>query len=340
MAQGRTNLGKLQLGREAAQGTPVAATTIWRGAASFIEDQRLVKIVEEMVGILGGTNRSYIPELLAAISLADTEATFEQFPHLLVAGWGMSPSGSQDGTGSDYIYSQNIPTTSTASMTGRTYTLRGGDDHEAEIMELSFCSEFTLKTAIREAWKMGGTLMGRQATAGAFTGALSLPSVEEMLAQRTKVYLDAIGGTFGTTQVANQVIGAEISVKTGLKVQFTMDGNLYFTQILAADPEISGKLAFLHDSGSDGAAGEKLNWRNETPRKLQLKCEGSALQTPGTTYSAKTGIINLPIKWTKFSTLEAKDGANIVNGEFISKYDETAATAGQFIWVNELAILP
>jgi len=84
MAQGRVGLGKLQLGRETTPGTSVAATTVWRGAASFIEDQRLVKIVEEMVGILGGTNRSYIPELLAGVKLSETEATFEQFPYLLV----------------------------------------------------------------------------------------------------------------------------------------------------------------------------------------------------------------------------------------------------------------
>jgi hypothetical protein len=340
MAQGRQNLGKIQLGREVTPGTPVAATTIWRGAASSIEDQRLVKLVEEMVGYLNIKDRTYIPELMAGISLADTEATFEQFPHLLVAGWGMSPTGVQDGTGSDYIYTATIPTTSTTSMTGRTYSLRGGDDHEAEIVEYVFCSEFSLKGAIREAVKMGGTLMGRQVAASSFTGALSLGSVEEMLAQKAKIYLDAIGGTFGTTQAASTVVGFEVSVKTGIKVQFTMDGTLYFTKLLQADPEISGKLSFLHDTGADGAAGVKLDWRNETPKKLQLKIEGAALQTPGTTYSMKTQIVNLPIFWQKVGALEYKDGATLVSADFVSGYNATANTAGQFITANELSVLP
>src|SRR5215216_1931009 len=159
MAQGRIGLGKLQLGKESTPGTSVAATTVWRGAGSFIEDQRLVKMVEEMVGILGGTNRSYIPELMAGIKLADTELTFQQFAYLLVmSGW-CSATGVQDGTGTDYIYTATVPTTSTNSMTGKTYSFRGGDDHEVELMEYGFSPEFTIQGAIREAAKMGAVIM-------------------------------------------------------------------------------------------------------------------------------------------------------------------------------------
>jgi hypothetical protein len=340
MAQGRKNLGKIQLGREVTPGTPVAGTTVWRGAASSIEDQRLVKVVEEMVGYLNIKDRTYIPELLAGISLAETEATFEQFPHLLVAGWGMSPSGVADGVGSDYIYTATVPTTSTPSMTGRTLTVRGGDDHEAEIVEYVFCSEFTLKGALRDAVKMGGTLVGRQVQASTFTGALSLPSVEEMLAQKAKIYLDAIGGTFGSTQVASTVVGFELTVKTGIVVQFTMDGTLYFTKLLQGDPEISGKVSFLHDTGAAGASGVKLDWRNETAKKLQIKIEGAALSIAGTTYSVKTQIINLPIRWTKVGALEYGDAGTMVSGEFVSGYNATANTACEFITVNELSVLP
>src|SRR3954470_2624069 len=130
MAQGRTNLGKIQLGREVTPGTSVAATTVWRSAASSIEDQRVVQYVEEMVGILGGTNRSYVSELLAGIKLEQTELTFEQFQYILAMGFGGAVSGSADGAGTDYIYTTNVPTTSTNSMTGRTFSIRGGDDAE------------------------------------------------------------------------------------------------------------------------------------------------------------------------------------------------------------------
>lgn len=339
MAQGRTNLGKLQLGKETTPGTSVAATTVWRGAASFIEDQRVVSIVEEMVGILGGTNRSYIPELMAGIKLSSTEATFEQLPYLLVMSGFCTASGTQDGTGSDYIYTATVPTTSTLSMTGKTYSFRGGDDHEAELMEYGFCSEFTIKGAVREAVMVEGTLLGRQAAASSFTGALSLPTVDEALVQKSKVYLDDVSGSYGTTQVSSTVVGFEVKVKTGIVPLFTMDGTLYFTKLLQADPEITGKVTFLHDTGASGSSGEKSKWRAETPRLLQIKVDGPAAGTPGTTYSAKELIVNLPIKWTKFAALERADGGNQISGEFVSKYDATKGDAGQFIVVNELTAL-
>jgi hypothetical protein len=339
MAQGRFGLGKLQLGRETTPGTSVAATSVWRGAGSFIEDQRLVKYVEEMVGILGGTNRSYIPEIMAGIKLASTELTAQQFVYLLVmSGW-CSATGVADGVGTDFIYTGTVPTTSTNSMTGKTYSFRGGDDHEAELMEYGFCSEWSLKGAVREASMMDGVIMGRQAAASSFTGSLTLPTVHELMTSAGKLYIDDVSGTFGTTQVASQIIGYEIKVKTGLKPQFTMDGQLYFTTILSADPEITGKVTFLHDAAVDGASGEKSKWRSETPRLLQIKLEGAAVTTPGTTYSKETVIANLPIKWDKFSALEGKDGATLCTGEFTCKYDETAATSGEFIVVNELSAL-
>jgi hypothetical protein len=340
MAQGRANLGKIQLGRETTPGTSVAATTVWRGAASSIEDQRVVNYVEEMVGILGGTNRSYISELLAGIKLEQTELTFEQFQYILAMAFGGPVSGSADGAGTDFIYTTNVPTTSTASMTGRTFSVRGGDDAEVELMEYGFAAEFSLKVAIREAWKIEASIIGRQAAVSSFTGAIGLPVVTEALAGGTKVYLNAVSGDYGDTQVSSQVVGAEIKIKTGLYPQFTLDGQLYFTTILRSDPEITGKLTFLHDTAALGAAGEKLNWRNETPRLLQIKIQSPvAVGTPGTTYTYPSIIVNLPIKWDKFSALERKEGGSMVTGEFTSKYDETKDDAGAFIVVNEISTL-
>lgn len=341
MAQGRAGLQKLQMGFETTPGTSVACTSVWRGPGGMLEDQRVVSYVEELVGILGGTNRSYIAELMAGLKLASTEATFEQFPYILAMGWGGPKSGTQDGTGSDYIYATSVPTTTTNSMTGKTMTWRTGDDHEVELAEYMFCTEFTLKAAIKEALKLEAMLLGRQVATSSFTGSLSLPSVDEALAGLGKLYLDPIGTAYGTTQVASQIIGMELKVKTGLQPQFTMDGQLYFTKILAADPEITGKVTFLHDSAVDGASGEKANWRSETPRSLRMKFEhASAVATPGTTYSKKSIIIDLPIKWNTFSALDRKDKATICTGEFTSKYDTTKGDAGSFTVVNELTALP
>ncbi len=56
---GARALRKLQFGKETTAGTNVDATTIWRGMGT-IKDEREVVFPAEDVGILGGTDRSYI----------------------------------------------------------------------------------------------------------------------------------------------------------------------------------------------------------------------------------------------------------------------------------------
>jgi hypothetical protein len=96
-------------------------------------------------------------------------------------------------------------------------------------------------------------------------------------------------------------------------------------------------ITFEHDGS---AAAQKVIWRAQTPRKIQLLCQGLALATPGTAYTYKTMIINLVGKWEKFSKLGDQDGNDIVTGTFRAKYNATAADSGQIIIVNEIAAVP
>ena len=55
-------LRKLQFGRETTAGTITTPTFIWRGMGT-IADTREVKFPQEDIGYLGGTTRSYTPQL-------------------------------------------------------------------------------------------------------------------------------------------------------------------------------------------------------------------------------------------------------------------------------------
>ena len=80
-SQGIKALRRIQLGKETDPGTAVAATAIWRGTGT-IQDNLTTVFPAEDVGILVGTDRNYIPKAEAMLSLAETEATFEQLPYL------------------------------------------------------------------------------------------------------------------------------------------------------------------------------------------------------------------------------------------------------------------
>ncbi len=323
----------LQLGRETTAGTGVAATTIWRGMGT-IEDQLELVHAEEDVGYISRLDRTYIPKLGAALSMESVPATFEQLPHLFEAGIKAVGTGAADSTGSGKIYDYPLPTTSKNTI--KTYTIEGGDDQQEEEIEYAFVEKLSLAGKAGEALTMSADWKGRQVTVSTKTGALALPVVEEILVSKGKLYIDAVSGTQGTTQVSQSLLELGLELTTGWVPVWTVDGSLVFTFAKIAAPELVATLTFEHDTN---AVAEKAAWRAQTPRLLQLKFEGSTLTTAGV-YTVKTFIANLAGKWEKFDALADQDGNDVVKGTFRARYDPTAAKFANLLVVNQLTTIP
>jgi hypothetical protein len=327
-------LRKLQFGRETTSGTISAPTFIWRGMGT-IEDKREVKFPNEDVGYLGGTSRSYIPKYEGGLLIESVPATFEMFPHILEMGIKTATPAIDGTTGSGYIYAYAFPTT--APNVIKTYTIEGGDNQEAEVMEYCHVTDFTLTGDERQVWNVGANITGRQVALQAFTGAITVPTAEEMLFQKTKLYIDAIGGSWGGTQQSNTLIAAQLSVKTGMTAKWTADGELYFSFVQTLTPEIRLRLTFEHDTPSTA---QKVNWRAQTPVLVRLDISGSTLATPGTLYSTKKCLIDLAGKWESFKKIGDRNGNDVLEGEFVARYDSTGAKFGTITVVNTLSALP
>lgn len=329
---GSRTMRKIQIGKEVTPGTGVAATTILR-LNGTLEDLREQKFSEEDVGQFSGTDRSYEVKQASSIDL-EGEATFEQLPYILNAGID-EVAGVQDGTGTDYVYTYNLPTTAVPDKA--TYTIEAGDDEGAEEIDFGIVEEFSLAGGSGEEVKLTAKLAGGNPVPSSYTGSLTLPPVDTILFGKGKVYIDAVSGNWGTTQVSNQVIGFTLKFKTGVQHRWSADGTLEPTHLGHTPPEVELEVTFEHEAS---AIAEKVNWRAMTSRLIQLKFEGPTVATPGTAYSNKTLIINLVGRWSKFSKLDENDGNDVVTGTFVGKYNATKASAGQIIVVNELASLP
>lgn len=325
----------LQLGKETTAGTAVAATTIWRGEGT-IEDQREPQWPAEDVGIIGGTDRSYIPSVQAAVSMDETPATFEQLPYLLAAGVQGVTTGTQDGTGSGYVYTYALPTTAVNSIA--TYTIEGGDNQQAEEVSYAFVSELTIAGAAGEAVTMTADWIGREATPTTKTPGLSIPDVEEILFQKAKLYIDDASGTIGTTLVSNSLVGFSLGITTGWHPTYTDGGQLTFTRadLDGESLEVTLEMTWLHDTN---AVAEKAAWRAETPRLVRLEIPGSNLATAGT-FTTKLLRIDLAGKWESFEALDEQDGNSILTATLRARYNAAAALFGEIVVVNELTALP
>jgi hypothetical protein len=339
MAAGIKRLQRIQFGKESVAGTAVVATTRWRGAGNMLDDQRKVEEIEEMIGIIDGADRDAVVQLLGMIQLNEVPMTPEQFQYLLVMGIGGSTTGSADGGGSGKVYTTNLPTT--AVPTAVPYSIEGGDNFEVEGLEYCVCTKVGISFAMGQTARMSGTLMGRQVQrlSGGFAAGATIPAVSELPAQQGKVYLDAIGGSYGGTQVSNTIIGGKIDYEFMWQPVFTMDGNLYYSYPSYVGHKVSGELTFLHDTAGAGNTGAKADFRARTPKLLRIDLIGDALTT-GATYTTKKVIIDLPIKYLNPGPLADNNGNDIVVMKFHSRYNTTAGNQGKFIVVNQITPLP
>ena len=327
-------LRKIQIGAESPQGTPVAATAIWRGFGTIEDDQDVI-LVNEDVGIVAPTDRAYIPRVHALLDMDEIEATFEQLPYIFEAGVKLvSPSADGSGTGYTYTY----PLSTTAQNTLRAYTIEGGDDQQAEEMEYGLVQKLTLSGVVGEALKMSAQWMGRQATNTTFTGALSVTAVEEILFGKTSLYIDASGGTIGTTQVSSTLLDMNLDVTTGVIPVYAADGNLYYSTHKISGDEMQVVLNMTYEHNAD-AVGQKTIWRGPTKRLIRLETTGSALTTSGT-YSSKTLRIDLAGYYTDWSKLGEQNGNDVYEVEFTGSYVADDSLFCEFLVVNELSALP
>lgn len=337
MAPGIKKLQRIQFGKETVAGTKVAATARWRGMGSTLDDQRKLEIVDELVGYMGGTDRTIITENISGLSLSATPATPEQLQYLWAMAMGGPTTGAADGAGTDKIYTNTIPTT--AGVTLQSYTLETGDDKEQEYATYGVCKQIVIEGKAGESVKMSGTLLARGVTVlGGFSSA-ALPAVSELPTSQGKFYLDAIGGTIGTTQVANQILGFKITYDFMVIPKPTMDGSLDWSFAVLVDYKISGEVLFEHDTAVLRSAGAKADFVSQTAKLMQIKLLGGTITTPGTTYSQKQVLINHPIKWLNPPTLSDLNGNDTINMKFQSRYNSTYGSAGAVIVVNELASL-
>lgn len=328
---GIKKLRKILLGRETTAGTETDATTYWRGTGTIQENIEVV-FPDEDVGYLPGLNRTYIPKTEALLELDETPATYEGVLHLLEMGVKTATTATAGG-GVQYAYA--FPTTSANTL--KTYTVEGGDNQQETQFLYGFSPSFTLSGQAGEAVMMSGSIVGRQVATGTFTTNPTMPTVEEILFGKGKLYIDTAGGTIGTTQQTQTFLSFNLDVDTGWRAVYTGDGAIYFTFNKNVGPEIMLDIEFEHDSFATTALAA---WRAETGQLVRVQFEGSTLTTTGTAYTTKTLRIDVAGSWESFEKIGERDGNDIVTGTLRGRYDSTAAQYATITSVVDITAVP
>ena len=324
----------IQMGKETTVGTKVNSTFVWRGTGS-VSDISEVTVVEEDIAVLGQPDRTYIGGYLSQFEMDAVAATYEQLPYIFEAGI-EAETPTQDGAGSDYIYTYNKATT--AQNTFNTYTVEGGDDQQEYEFGGGHVISYTLEGSAGEAVTVAATWQGQQLATGTKTAALTAPTgVDTILFQKGKIYVDDVGTYPATTQIEDTWIAFSYEWTTGRKSQGTGDGSLDWSFLKQIRPEGTLTLTFEHTAS---AVTQLSKFQAQTTQNVRMLFEGATHGTPGTTYSVNTWIADLTGIVTEISGLDDDDGNNIVEITMSLFHNMSDGTFGRNIVVNELSALP
>ncbi len=234
----------------------------------MLEDTRERAIVSENIGTFMQPERSYDGKIQAAWAQPSTPLTYEQVAHIFEAG---IKTATPSGTG-PYVRTYNYPYGGTTVNTIKTYTIETGSSVVAEDQyegEFGFVESFELSGSFGESWMVSSNWICRQMQQTAKTTSLSAPSVNEALFPHTKLYIDASGGTIGTTQMTGVLMSAKINVTTGLKVVPVGDGQLYYVDYKWTQPEITYSVT-LELEDSSVVADQRDNYRANSTLLFRL----------------------------------------------------------------------
>lgn len=353
MAIGIKGARRIQFGLETTPGTGVAATARMRWNGGTLDDAREHEFPEELVGFYDGTDRQYTKLVSGALDIAETPLTPDQLPYLFAAGLGGPVTGAADGTGSTgFRYATTIPFNPASPPTNRAYTVEGGDNNEVERLTYGKVTKIVLKGSQKAACTMSGAMIGQQvALLGGGFAATTLVDTNDLIFAGSRLYLDAVGGTIGTTQVQEQLLGFEITIEPMWVPKQTGEGapdNPIWSFVVYTGCKITGKLTLENGTSSttgivNGTNGIRSWFRARTPRLMRLDVLGQSYATAGTgtLLTGRRGVrLDLPIRFTKVPPLEDVDGNATVTVEFESRYNSTFGGRGTITVANETSALP
>lgn len=320
-----------QMGQEVTPGTAVTPTSLWRGPFGGFGDDRTRESIQEDIGIMAPAERTYDGFLAVSVPMPETGMTFEQFPHILQGSLGkVLPTGSNP-----YTWLYRVPTDGTSPIL-QPYTLVLGNrlaSSDVRVLPYCFVADWEAKGEAGKNWTISANWKGARYTAGTFA-TIALPTVEDVVFAKTKLYIDAAGGTIGTTQKLGVLLGASIKYTSGIEMVPVGDGNLYAVAHKIGKPSvsISLKLEVEQAAGVSIVAQERAFHDSNTPRLIRLDAGGSG---------SKKMIFDLAALYDNFGKYEKQgeqDTAVTIDGH--CDYNSAADLFFAATIINTLSAIP
>lgn len=209
------DLLQVQAGKETTWATTVTPTVKLMG----LEEFTITPIVDTEV--LKDIRGSQAPGYNAVLNMVEAEADFSgQLMYEDINYWleGLMGVATPSGAG-PYVRTGNAPVSNAGVTSPRLQTIIKGDGTDAYKLAGGIVSELTISGEANKALMVKGKMLGQVVTSGAALAGLSDRATNVAMGDHLSLYIDAIGGTIGSTAIAATGFAFELAIKTNRKLR-------------------------------------------------------------------------------------------------------------------------
>lgn len=329
-------LTKTQAGIESTRGTNVAATRILYGQLQP-NLQRALTTYTSHTGTYEGRRVPAYSRLKPTFSYTET-ATFQDLPWWMQLAVKGGVTGVTDG-GSPAAYTYDFdPSESTDDIKAVTleFNETSNDYESAQVMVNTWTLRGDTDNDSEPAWMFTAELLGLDWATTTYT-ALSERSTEAITARGTKLYIDAAGGTIGTTQKTGSLISWSLSGNNDIHFKAFAENELIYAANKVGRGERTFDAEFTMEFDEDT---EFANYRAAAAvqRLIRMEREGpTAIHgTPNTFPRLRVDMYGYWASWTR----QDREGNLTMTMSLMAFYDTTATRAFRVEVVNNLITLP
>lgn len=274
-----TALRGIQIGKESVAGTRVAADIIWLGSGEMTDQRTWHAPDTEERNSLSLEHRQ-IEVAKQSQFVYRGSITFEQILFLLDMGvkGSVSPSTPTNGVLTrDWTYTPN----NSSLNVPETYTIEYFDNQQEYEFGHGIVEQMALNFPMGEVGNVQATLFGQGTAKATKTAALSDPTVEDVVSQKGKIYIDTSWANLGNTQKSGLLANSSIAFTTGFAPVPLADGSTDFSTYAERKRALDVTMTLRHNS--DGVA-QFDNYAAATGIFVRLEWTGSEIEQVTPTY--------------------------------------------------------
>jgi hypothetical protein len=313
---------KIQFGKEltSAKGTPVAATSMFLGDAQVPTDRAYVFPKYNLALKAQASEAHLYQQLVDSFTLNLDDGYFQALPFLLSMALKGNITPAMGKTGqSDYIWPFSPSLVATNAQDSMTVEV--GDDVQAYQLAYVMAKKITIAGAMgqNQAVKLSAECFAKSVSPISFTGALTIPAIEPMVANNTALYIDTTWAGKGGTVKTGLLRDYSLEIITGLHPMFHGGGLVLDSH---GESYIDAMLSLTLE-GNSTADGYYDGFQARTPYAIQLKITGAQIGT-GAVHSLTVSL------WGIFEVMQPmgseSEGDNLHVALFHGLYATTGAS--------------